>query len=90
MQTIWKYGLGDRIVPLLLPHGAEVLHLHEQGGVLCMWVRLDPSKVRVMRHFMVVPTGMPVPEVAHYLGTAHVVHGAVVLHVFEMPADYVE
>lgn len=84
MKVIWKeviIGLGFEE----LPEGAEVLSVHEQHGEICLWFLCDPTKPKVPRKFVVVPTGEKREITGKYVGTVHMMGGHLVLHVFEEP-----
>ena len=64
-----------------MPYGAHVLHVGNQGGVLCLWVLVDPDQPERAREFLICGTGHPVPSGTHpYLGSAIV--SPFVWHVF--------
>lgn len=65
MRTIWKFpiDLGD-LVTVVMPAGATVIHVDTQGGHLTMWAEVDSRHAPEERHFVVVGTGHPVPDLA--------------------------
>jgi hypothetical protein len=86
MRTIWKFPLPvETVVRISMPAGASVLSVHERNGDLCLWALIDPDATREMREFRVHGTGHPVPEdrPLRFIGTAHLMGGALVFHVFE-------
>lgn len=88
-QTVWKYSLPCAGVNrLLLPTGAQVLHVASQNDDLCLWVQVDPERSVVWRTFHVVGTGHDLPSdaVLRFVGTAMLFAGSLVLHVFEEAA----
>ena len=46
MKTVWKYALIDGAAQqeLILPCGAQPLHLDFQNGVLMLWALVDPTE----------------------------------------------
>lgn len=86
MKTVHKYTLepGD-YVDILLPAGAETLHVGEQAGKLCLWALVDPGKPLKKRTFRVAGTGHVIRENGlTYIGTAIIARGALVFHVFQV------
>jgi len=90
MKTIYKYQIPlDTDAPILdLPDGAQILHVDTQTGEdLCLWALVDPSLDSCTRRFLhIVGTGQPVPQVKYglaHLGTALMMGGRLVIHVFE-------
>ena len=86
IEKIFKYELriADRQF-VMMPKGAEILHVHEQNDAVCLWALVNPSHANEERCFEVYGTGhlihsgMGVDR--KYLGTAHC--GVYVWHVFE-------
>ena len=69
-------------VDVRMPRFARPLHAGEQGGNLCVWAMVDPTREAVTRRFRVCGTGNPCPDDAsRYVGTATV--GPFVWHVFD-------
>lgn len=83
-RTVWKFELQPRIT-LLMPAGAQALHVHEQNGGVCLWALVDPEAPKEARTFLTFGTGHEgVPEDARYVGSAHLSGGVLVFHVFEV------
>jgi nitrite reductase/ring-hydroxylating ferredoxin subunit len=84
-RTVFKYALDltdDQLVRM--PTGAEVIHVNEQDGNLCIWVTVDPHAPMERRRFFVHGTGHEVNCMAsRHIGSAHLHGGKIVLHVFE-------
>ena len=86
-RTIWKY---DLLVPvlsrftLLLPSGAEVLHIGMQYDAPRMWALVDPTAELIAYYFIVAGTGNPIPwdPLLSYEGTFQMYGGRLVCHVF--------
>lgn len=86
MKTIWK-GLLEPTSrqEIEVPVGAEFLCAREQHDRVCVWYRCDPDNVREKRKIAIIGTGHNAPEDGHYLGTASLHGGALILHVFAWP-----
>lgn len=89
MNTIWKYPLYPN-TSIEMPAGAQILSVHEQGGEIAIWAKVDTTQPMERRHFEIYGTGHVIPaglaEELTYLGTAHLHRGSLVLHAFEAPA----
>lgn len=85
VQTVWKFSIDlGSDEPVLMPKGAQVLHVDNQDGALCVWALVDPHAPKVARGFVVVGTGHPVPAFrGRFLGTVLFAGGALVFHVWE-------
>jgi hypothetical protein len=59
-KTIWKYVLQvtDHQV-FMMPKGAEILSVANQGGQLCLWAEVDPNAEYEERTFDIIGTGNP-------------------------------
>lgn len=86
MRRIFKYQLSiDDTIKVPVPgNRPEVLHVGIQGGVVCVWIIVDPdSPVEETCHLVLRGTGHPLPDEcskANYVGTVHL--GPFVWHVF--------
>lgn len=83
VAEVWKYRMLRQQEAFGIPVGAILLHVHEQDGIPCVWMRVDPSANVEQRTFLVVGTGHQFSARYLYLGTAHC--GSLVWHVFEVP-----
>lgn len=83
VKEVWKFPMVNMAESFDVPAGAALLHVHEQGGIPCVWMLVDPSAKRERRTFQVVGTGHQFSARYLYLGTAHC--GSLVWHVFEVP-----
>jgi hypothetical protein len=89
MRTVYKYFLNPDITVLALPYGAEVLSVHEQHEQVCLWALVDPDPINgtVDRKFKTVGTGHDITETnLQFIGSVHLIGGALVFHVFEVAA----
>lgn len=89
MQIIYKYKINPRIDTIDMPEGAEILTVALQNDDLYLWAKVDPTQEPRTRHFHVVGTGTPLPELSgvnyQYLGTVY--PSVFVFHVFEKITD---
>jgi hypothetical protein len=72
MKTVWKFVLrvtDDQFIDM--PRGAEVVHVAEQDGEVCLWAVVHTENPKEDRRFRIVGTGGPAPDLTSYLGTAH-------------------
>jgi hypothetical protein len=82
-NVVFKYPLALRggRQNMLMPVGAEVLHVHAQDERPTLWALVNTTAAPVARIFVVCATGEDVPLGARHLGTVHI--GWTVWHVFE-------
>lgn len=68
MRKIFKYQFvsGGRIE---IPKNAEIVHVEEQDGVLCMWAIVNPDAPKETRTFCIRGTGHPIDESLKYVKT---------------------
>jgi hypothetical protein len=83
---VWKYSLTLTAVSqrILMPAGAELLHLQLQYGQPVLWVRVDKQQAPVERYFQFVGTGFPVHPNSEHVGTVLLNLDTLVLHLFEV------
>jgi len=87
MKAVFKYPLElkpeDQV--LSLPWGAEILHVGDQQGILCLWALVEPPPEAkpTERCFVVRATGQAVGRDEVYLGTVGQMNGQLVWHIFE-------
>jgi len=89
-MRIYKYPVPIEGGAVLMPEGAEILHVHEQSGSLCVWALVDEDSTapEVSRVFNLYGTGQSVRSPSgKYLGTIHLPQYALVLHVFDMGVE---
>jgi len=89
---IWKYPLKDTWQQeLLMPKGANIIHVGEQRGVICLWAEIDTKYIDLNKHvFYLVGTGNEWPPVqVRHIGTVIKKEGRFVWHVYqEVPPSY--
>jgi len=82
-STIWKSVLFPvNIQEIEVPAGAEMLCAREQNEQVCVWYRCNPMAAKEKRTIEICGTGHPAPKGRH-LGTASLIEGSLILHVFE-------
>lgn len=88
MRKVYKYVLPvDTDCKVDMPVGAEILNIGVQNGDLCAWVLVEVDMPYETRRFSVFGTGHEIPSLndgyRQYLATVLMMHGSLVLHVFE-------
>ena len=90
MTVVWKFPVpATEEFQLMLPKGAEVLHVASQGDAqkLYLWARVDPKAKLIPRYFRRAGTGHPIgDDVGPHVSTFQMDGGRLVLHVFEVTA----
>lgn len=87
-RTVYKYVLPvEDTVEVIMPDGAEVLHIGDQAGTICLWALVDPDAPRVSRWLRIAGTGHPIAGAVRHLGSVVTYGGALVWHVFEEAAS---
>lgn len=90
MKTVYKYKLDymNAVDVIEMPIGAEILHIEEQRGDVCLWATVDKEEQRVKkREFLFYGTGSPIDDSRlnhEYIGTVLLMGGSLVLHFFEV------
>lgn len=85
MKQVWKFPLFMGSGNIEMPVGAEILHVAEQNGQMCLWALVDPHALSEGRRFMVIGTGHEIVEpVLRHIGTALMFGGSLVFHAFEV------
>ena len=87
MTRVYKYILNPGSTTLRLPCNAQVLSVASQGESLCLWAWLRPGNPSETRTFEVYGTGHEIPDVEgerKFIGTAQMLGGALIWHVFEL------
>ena len=84
-MSVWKYEFGvDARRRFDMPKSAKIVSVHEQNGRVCLWALVDPKASLETRYFILCGTGQKIDiGPVTYLGTAHLMGGNLVLHVFE-------
>lgn len=91
MKAVYKYKLDPYVEEVMLPLGAQVLHVAAQGADINLWVLVDPvpeDPILEKRRFRAFGTGHPIPsnedECLLHVGTALLQGGTLVFHIFEV------
>ncbi len=85
MKTIYKYRLSiEEEQTIEMPEGAEVLTVQTQGGVPCVWAKLDHEKPLKVYKFVLIGTGHCIEDgfEGKYIGTFQKQGGTLVFHLF--------
>lgn len=67
-----------------MPEGAELLHVDLQDGIVCVWARVDETRLREKRTICIRGTGHSIEKEngsQRYVGSAQM--GSYVWHVFD-------
>lgn len=81
-KVVYKYTLPLGRSEIWLPPEAEIVHVHEQHGQICMWVLESTGPSTAVRIFEVKGTGTVFDsEGLAYIGTVH--SDPFVWHIFE-------
>ncbi len=88
MKKIFKYPIqvGDH-VSINLPVGAKLLSFQCQGEQPCLWALVDPEAPLEARQFRFAGTGHSIEEPSEdlqFVGTAQMMGGSLVWHLFEI------
>lgn len=83
MSEVWKFPLAiDDEQTVYMPEDADLLHVAEQAGTLCLWARVIPTGQRTVGRVIVIRgTGHPIWTQPH-VGTVLASNGFV-WHVFD-------
>lgn len=84
MRTVWKFPLPyENEIVLMLPAGAEVLHIGMQNGGVVLWALLNPERPVTTRNFRLRGTGHPIDGLVTHVGSTIDEERGLVWHVFE-------
>ncbi len=86
-EEVWKYELPPQdSFALMMPVGAKILIMQEQGGQPCIWARVNPEAAKEIVPFYFVETGESLPSGEgfeyEYVGTRQTGAYIRVLHLF--------
>jgi len=88
-EQIWKFGPlypGHKWKDLDVPEYAKIIHFGIQNDTMYFWAHVDttgvPLRSLLSRQFMVIPTGVDIPEGGLYHGTVIASDGTV-WHLYE-------
>ena len=86
MPEIWKYTLEHAITEFRIPEAHTFLHVGLQNGKICVWAKVDPTRLWAFGKFWLVGTGQHKPsaffEARTYLGTVIIDGQGLVWHVY--------
>lgn len=92
MRTVHKYIFEppeeeSRIVHVMMPAFAEVVHVDVQNSDACIWALVDTAQPLQRWEFEVYATGAPISEARYlylnHLGTFRFLPDGLVFHLFE-------
>ena len=81
-EVIWKFPLNTMTTELMMPYGAEIVHVGNQINQVHIWALVDPRAKEEFRVFHLHGTGEPILT-NNYVGTA-IMQNGLVWHVFEV------
>ncbi len=82
MSVVWKFPLVvDDEQEIVMPRGAELLHVARQAGVLMLWARVNPEAPKVRHLLCMRGTGHEAPDDARHI--ASILDGIFVWHFFD-------
>lgn len=85
MKTVWKYPIPVMDLPTIrLPIGAQILTVAAQHDNLYLWALVDPEAQTGEVQLRVLGTGHQCTNPGRYIGTAHMMDGLLVWHVFQI------
>jgi len=89
MLKVYKYQASiDDHFQIILPVGAQILHVEAQLHVPVLWALVNPDEKNMeTRHFRLAGTGHPIdeqPETLKHITTFLMAGGGLVWHVFEI------
>ncbi len=91
MLKVFKYEVAVSDYPELeMRIGAYILSFQVQHDCLCIWAIVNPDEGDETRRFRLVGTGHEIEESESqlkYIGTAQLLDGAVVFHLFELTGN---
>lgn len=86
MSVVWKFPLAPVTEQaVVMPAGAEILHVDEQDGRVCLWALVDPDASLVEKLISIRGTGEPIDaewKGPRHIGTVLTAGGQLVWHVF--------
>jgi hypothetical protein len=83
MKTIHKKVIEvvDGAQTVIINSGSRLIHVHEQGGKITAWFKVDTEREPSERMFKVVGTGHDITDDWRYVATIHI--GDLVWHLHE-------
>jgi hypothetical protein len=92
LMKIWKYQFEGPSMCWQMPQGAEILTAQYQGGIICLWARVDPDKSKEPRRFQIYGTGHEISAgpILRYVATVQTsgeLLPSLVWHIFEVMRD---
>lgn len=86
-KTIWKYELNVADITYIdMPENAEILSIHIQDEIPCIWALVDKDNINETRVFEIYGTGHPITgnhKNKKFIGTFLINNDTLVFNVFE-------
>ncbi len=86
-NQIWKYAITPDKLSHEIPKNGVIRHIDVQYDDICLWVEVNPIKLKETRHFEIFGTGHPIQHdlgiERTYLGSVKLKCGAFVFHIYE-------
>ena len=83
MERIYKYELDIRHEQIVdMPFGAEIIHVGEQKGVLCLWAKVGIDGTNEERAIYIIGTGQMLKSGLKHIGSV-VMSNGFVWHIHE-------
>jgi hypothetical protein len=84
LETIWKFPLSvtDQVT-IQVPEGAQILSLQVQGGIPCLWAKVNPDNPKKPMKIGIYGTGHEHQEIPGiFIATFQMEGGTLVFHAF--------
>ena len=87
MKSVYKYAVHALCTEnVIMPVGARIVHVGFQGNladVVTFWAEVDDRAEQEVRNFMVIGTGVEIPDGYEYVGTTQNAELPFVWHLYE-------
>lgn len=83
MKVTYQFPLEQSDTTLMLPQGAQPIHVDVQEGQPTLWVLLDTDEPMEPRRFETYQTGMGMPTHANHAHVGTFAYKGSTFHVFE-------
>ena len=86
MKSIWKFSVPiGASIHISMPIGAQIIAFQTQYDKPCIWAIVELGVDFEVRKFAIVGTGQKFEKVpGEYIGTAQMIAGTLVWHLFEL------
>lgn len=84
MKKIYKYPIPiEDFFTIRMPQNANVLMVNTQKSEVFIWAIIDTDEPMIDRPFIILGTGMNVPNGFNHIGSFQMLSGGLVFHLFE-------